>query len=192
MRPRPQSGPQLSGIARLTRPSVAKGAAIFSIAGAVLALSGCAPEEEGTVLEGADGQKYVVPDNAERPMYDSKEDCVADVSAQIQQLQSQGQTITDTPESLCEQSSNYPNAHYSHPWLGPILFAGTRWNSPSVAGWSPVQNGNFAANGSNLQSDVVSPAPAGSKIGDRAPLKGGFGSSGKGGFASGKSGTTGG
>ncbi len=114
------------------------------------------------------------------------------MSAQIQQLQSQGQTITDTPESLCEQSSNYPNSHYSHPWLGPILFAGTRWNSPSVAGWSPVQNGNFAASGSNLQSDVVSPAPAGSKVGDRAPLKGGFGSSGKGGFASGKSGSTGG
>jgi hypothetical protein len=192
MRARTQSGPQLAGIARLTRPTVAKSAAVFSIAGAVLALSGCAPQEDGVVLEGADGQNYVVPDDAERPMYDSKEDCIADVTAQIQQLQAQGETITDSPEDLCEDSSRYPAAHYAHPWLGPILFAGTRWSSPAVAGWSPVQSGNFAASGSTLQSDVVSPAPAGSKVGDRAPLKGGFGSSGKGGFASGKSGSTGG
>jgi hypothetical protein len=192
MRPRSASAPELSGIARLTRPTVAKGVAVFSIAGAVLALSGCAPQDEGTVLEGADGQKYVVPDDAERPMYDSKEACLTDVAAQIEQLKAQGETVTDTPEDLCEESSHYGSGYYAHPWLGPILFAGTRWSSPAVAGWSPVQSGNFAASGSKLQSDVVSPAPAGSSVGDRAPLKGGFGSSGKGGFASGKSGSTGG
>ncbi|SKC68559.1 hypothetical protein [Okibacterium fritillariae] len=182
MRSVPSSGPSLSGIARTERAQ--RGVAVVSIAGAVLALSGCAPTEEGIVLEGADGEKYVMPENAERPMYDSKEACIADVTAQIQQLESQGETIADSPEDLCESSDAYPQGHYGHLWLGPILFAGSRWNSPAVAGWANVPSGGFAAPGSKLQSDVVSPAPAGATTGQRAPLKGGFGSSGKSGFGS--------
>jgi len=182
MRSVPSSGPSLSGIARTERAQ--RGVAVVSIAGAVLALSGCAPTEEGIVLEGADGEKYVMPENAERPMYDSKEACIADVTAQIQQLESQGETIADSPEDLCESSDAYPQGHYSHLWLGPILFAGSRWNSPAVAGWANVPSGGFAAPGSKLQSDVVTPAPAGAMTGQRAPLKGGFGSSGKSGFGS--------
>ncbi|MFB2555574.1 hypothetical protein [Herbiconiux liangxiaofengii] len=171
--------PSLAG-----RPHLARGVAVVSIAGAVLALSGCAPTDEGIVLEGADGEKYVVPDNAERPMYNSKEDCIADVAEQIAVLEKQGEDIVDTPEELCEPSSNYPQAHYSGLWLGPLLFAGSRWNSSRVSGWAPVPSGGFAAPGSKLQSDVVSPAPAGAKTGERAPLKSGFGSSGKSGFGS--------
>ncbi|WP_445996574.1 hypothetical protein ACUWEX_13435 [Okibacterium fritillariae] len=182
MRSVPSSGPSLSGIARTERAQ--RGVAVVSIAGAVLALSGCAPTEEGIVLEGADGEKYVMPENAERPMYDSKEACIADVTAQIQQLESQGETIADSPEDLCESSDAYPQGHYGHLWLGPILFAGSRWNSPAVAGWANVPSGGFAAPGSKLQSDVVTPAPAGATTGQRAPLKGGFGSSGKSGFGS--------
>lgn len=182
MRSVPSSGPSLSGIARTERAQ--RGVAVVSIAGAVLALSGCAPTEEGIVLEGADGEKYVMPENAERPMYDSKEACIADVTAQIQQLESQGETIADSPEDLCESSDAYPQGHYGHLWLGPILFAGSRWNSPAVAGWANVPSGGFAAPGSKLQSDVVTPAPAGATTGQRAPLTGGFGSSGKSGFGS--------
>ncbi|MGA1836114.1 hypothetical protein VD659_04200 [Herbiconiux sp. 11R-BC] len=179
----------LSGIAAakraaVRRPAVSRTAAVVSIAGAVLALSGCAPTDEGIVIEGADGQKYVIPDNAERPMYDSKEACIADVTAQIQQLEAQGETIADKPEDLCESSEAYPQAHYAHPWLGPIIFAGSRWNSPNVAGWSGVPTAGFAAPGAKLQPDVVSPAPAGAAAGERAPLKSGFGSSGKSGFGS--------
>ncbi|MCS5734734.1 hypothetical protein [Herbiconiux daphne] len=179
----------LSGIAAtkraaLRRPAAARGVAVVSIAGAVLALSGCAPTDEGIVLEGADGEKYVVPENAERPMYDSKEACIADVTEQIAVLERQGEDIVDTPEDLCEPSSRYPGAHYAGLWLGPLLFAGSRWNSPNVSGWATVPNGGFAAPGSKLQSDVVTPAAAGAKTGDRAPLKAGFGSSGKSGFGS--------
>jgi hypothetical protein len=184
------AGLALKGIAAANRPGLAgrpglaRGVAVASIAGAVLALSGCAPTEEGIVLEGADGEKYVVPDSAERPMYSSKEDCIADVTEQIAVLEKQGQDIVDTPEELCEPSSNYPRAHYSGLWLGPLLFAGSRWNSSRVSGWAPVPSGGFAAPGSKLQGDVVSPAPAGSTTGERAPLKSGFGSSGKSGFGS--------
>jgi hypothetical protein len=175
---------QRAGLARPSRAAVQRGVAVASIAGAVLALSGCAPTEDGIVLEGADGEKYVMPENAERPMYTSKEDCIADVTEQIAVLERQGEDIVDTPEELCEPSSRYPTAHYSGLWLGPLLFAGSRWASPRVSGWAPVPSGGFAAPGSNLKSDVVSPAPAGSKAGDRAPLKGGFGGSGKSGFGS--------
>lgn len=179
----------LSGLAGRARPAVTRagvqrGVAVASIAGAVLALSGCAPTEEGVVLEGADGQKYVVPQNAERPMYASKEECIADVTEQIAVLERQGEDIVDTPESLCEPSDRYPQAHYAGLWLGPLLFAGSRWASPRVSGWAPVASGGFAAPGAPVQSDVVSPAPAGAKTGDRAPLKSGFGSSGKSGFGS--------
>lgn len=191
MRSAASSSLTLSGIAAAYRPGltslspgVARGVAVASIAGAVLALSGCAPTEEGVVLEGADGQKYVVPSDAERPMYSSKEDCIADVTEQIAVLEKQGQDIVDTPEELCEPSSRYPTAGYAGLWLGPLLFAGSRWNSPRVSGWAPVPSAGFAAPGSRLQTDVVSPAPAGATTGERAPLKAGFGSSGKSGFAS--------
>jgi hypothetical protein len=165
-------------------PAAARGVAVASIAGAVLALSGCAPTDEGVVLEGADGEKYVVPQSAERPMYESQEECIADVTEQIAILERQGQDIVDTPEDLCEPSSRYPGAGYAGLWLGPLLFAGSRWNSPAVSGWATVPNGGFAAPGSKLQGDVVSPAPAGAQTGERAPLKSGFGSSGKSGFGS--------
>ncbi|MFG6446370.1 hypothetical protein ACFXP7_13735 [Microbacterium sp. P06] len=180
----------LSGIAAAHRPAsvgragLARGAAVMSIAGAVLAMSGCAPTEEGIVLDGADGQKYVLPADAERPGYDSKEACIADVTAQIAELERQGTPIEDNPEDLCEQSSAYPGAGYSHAWIGPIIFAGSRWTSPNVAGWSTVGSGGFAAPGSRLQADVVSPAPAGANTGDRTALKSGFGTTGKSGFGS--------
>jgi hypothetical protein len=162
----------LSGIAA-RRPTSRRTAAIASIAGATLALSGCTAPD--------DGVKYVVPDGAERPQYNSREDCIADVTEQIRQLEAQGEDIVDDPEDLCESTAGYHGA-YVHPWIGPLIFLGARWNSPRVAAWSTVGNGGFAAPGSKLQSDVVQRAPAGSKVGERAPLKGGFGTSGKGGF----------
>jgi hypothetical protein len=179
----------LTGIAATKRAALSKrgalrGAAVVSIAGAVLAMSGCAPTEEGIVLDGADGQKYVVPDGAERPEYDSKEDCIADITEQIAELERQGESIEDNPEELCEQSSAYPGAGYSHAWIGPLIFAGSRWNSTRAAGWTPVNSGGFAAPGATLQRDVLSPAPAGATTGDRTALKNGFGTSGKSGFGS--------
>lgn len=180
----------LSGIARELRTSasgrttVGRGVAVLSIAGAVLAMSGCAPTEEGVVLEGADGQKYVVPADAERPEYDSREACIADVEEQIALLEQQGEEIGDSPEDLCEPASAYGGGVYGHAWLGPILFAGSRWQSSRVAGWSTVGSGGFAAPGSRLQADVVSPAPAGANVGDRSTISGGFGANGKSGFGS--------
>lgn len=180
----------LSGIAAASRPGLAgrprlaRTAAVASIAGAVLAMSGCAPTEEGIVLEGADGEKYVVPEDAERPQYDSKEACIADITEQIAELERQGETIEDNPEDLCEDASAYAGGGYTHAWLGPIIFAGSRWNSPNVAGWSTVNSRGFAAPGSTLQADMVTRAPAGASTGDRTALSNGFGGSGKSGFGS--------
>jgi hypothetical protein len=187
MRPRTTGKLALSGLAAQHRSGdtrTARAVAIASIAGATLALSGCTAPDDGVVTTGADGENYVLPDGAERPQYRSKEDCIADVTEQIAALEAQGEDVGDDPETLCESSESYSGAYF-YPWLGPILFAGSRWNSSRVAGWSTVGNRGFAAPGSTLQSDVVSPAPAGSAPGERAPLKGGFGSTGKG-FASSK------
>ncbi|WP_210507965.1 hypothetical protein [Naasia sp. SYSU D00057] len=170
----------LSGIAA-RRATTRRTVAIASIAGATLALSGCTAPDEGVVLEGADGERYVVPEGTERPQYDSREDCLADVEEQIRLLEAQGEDIVDEPEDLCESTEGYRGA-YTHAWIGPLIFAAARWNSPRVAAWAPVGNGGFAAPGSRLQADMVQPAPAGSKVGERAPLKGGFGTSGKSGF----------
>lgn len=182
MRARRTTDLTLSGLAARHRSGAARSSlAVLTLAGATLALSGCTAPDDGVVLTGADGQKYVVPDGAERPEYRSKEDCIADVTEQIRQLEAQGEDIVDEPEDLCESTEGYHGA-YVHPWIGPLIFAGARWNSSRVAGWSPVASGGFAAPGGYVQKDVVSPAPAGSKVGERAPLKGGFGSSGKSGF----------
>lgn len=185
MRPRSTSGPELSGLAARHRTGdtrVARVVAIASIAGATLALSGCTAPDDGVVATGADGENYVIPEGAERPQYRTREECIEDVTEQIEALEAQGEDIGDDPEELCESSESYRGA-YLYPWLGPILFAGSRWNSSRVAGWSTVGDRGFAAPGSTLQRDVVSPAPAGTAPGDRAPLKGGFGSTGKSGFA---------
>ncbi|MFD1715070.1 hypothetical protein ACFSBZ_11355 [Amnibacterium flavum] len=171
----------LTGLARQSRGARTGVLAAVSIAGATLALAGCTAPDDGIVLEGADGEKYVVPEDAERPEYNTREDCIADVTEQIRKLEEQGESIVDDPEDLCESTEGYHGA-YGHAWVGPLIFAAGRWNSPLVAGWSPVANGGFAAPGSRIQSDVVSPAPSGAKTGDRAPLAGGFGSTGKSGF----------
>lgn len=108
-----------------------------------------------------------------------------DVAEQIRLLQQDGETVTATPESLCESSDDYHGHYGSGVWLGPLLFNGSRWDSSRVSGWAPVSGGGFAKPGSVAHSDVVERAPAGAKLGERAPLTGGFGSSGKaGGFGS--------
>ncbi|KRC62695.1 hypothetical protein ASE14_02405 [Agromyces sp. Root81] len=168
-----------------TRPSATKTVAAIGVASAVLLFAGCSTfPSDGEVVTGADGEQYILPDGTERPVYASRDDCIADVAEQLEKLRQEGEPVDDSPESLCESSDTY-NGHYSSGvWLGPLLFASSRWDSPRVSSWAPVAGGGFAAPGSAAHSDVVEKAPAGSKVGTRAPLTGGFGSSGKGGFGS--------
>ncbi|MEJ3404651.1 hypothetical protein WDJ51_07900 [Rathayibacter sp. YIM 133350] len=166
----------LTGVAasRTTRA-----AAMVGVAGALFALAGCSSlPKDGTVVTGADGEKYVVPDDTERPVYASKEECLADVAEQLEKLRQDGKSVDQTPEQLCESSDRYQGHYGAGLWLGPLLFAGSRWNSSRVSSWAPVQAGGFAAPGS-APSDVAEKAPASAKVGSRAPLTGGFGSSGK-------------
>ena len=171
----------LTGIAAAHRslPRVALG--VTTLAAATLLLAGCTPDDEGTVRVAADGAKYVLPDDARRPEYRSREDCIADVTEQLEALRADGNDVDDDPASLCESADSYPG-HYHSPWIGPILWGGSLWNSNRVAAWSPVRDGGFSWTSANLQPDVVQRAPAGAAAGDRAPLKGGFGSSGKSGI----------
>ncbi|PPF39924.1 hypothetical protein [Pseudoclavibacter sp. AY1H1] len=175
-------GVTLSGIAR---PSTPKTVGAMGVAAAMMFLAGCSTvPDDGVVVEGADGENYVLPDGAERPTYTSKEDCLADVNEQIQLLEQQGEQLEGDAESLCESSSSYGTHYSSALWLGPVLFASSRWNSTRVSSWAPVTSGGFAAPGSSAHSDVAQKAPAGATVGSRAPLKSGFGATGKSGFGS--------
>lgn len=154
---RRSSGISLSGI---TRPSAPKTVGAMGIAAAMMFLAGCSTvPDEGIVVEGADGENYVLPEGAERPTYKSKEDCLADVNEQIQLLEQQGEQVEGDAESLCESSSSYGTHYSSALWLGPVLFASSRWNSTRVSSWAPVTSGGFAASGSSAHSDVAQKAP---------------------------------
>jgi hypothetical protein len=173
---------QLSGI---TRPPAPKVAAALGVATAMMFLAGCSSvPQDGEVVTGADGENYVLPDGTERPVYASREECIADVTEQMRVLEQDGEQVSETPESLCESSDGYHGHYGPGLWLGPLLFAGSRWNSSRVSSWAPVTGGGFAAPGSTAQTDVVERAPANAKVGSRAPLTGGFGASGKSGFGS--------
>ncbi|PPI23998.1 hypothetical protein C5D34_10675 [Rathayibacter sp. AY1B1] len=173
----------ISGIAKNRRGLLIGGAVAVGAVGLAVALANGGPSTDGVVATGADGQDYVIPENAERPVYASREDCLADVREQIAQLQAQGEEVGDDPEQLCEATDEYRGHYAGGFWLGPLIFASSRWNSTRATSWAPVASGGFAARGAT-QPDVVQRAPAGSTVGSKATLSGGFGSSGKSGFGS--------
>ncbi|WP_394553608.1 hypothetical protein ACDF64_04340 [Agromyces sp. MMS24-JH15] len=181
-RPRPSRAEARPG-ARPAGASVApRAVAAVGVASALMLLAGCSTyPSDGVVVTGADGEDYVVPDGTERPVYASREDCVADIESQLAKLRADGNAVTASADELCEDASEYHGGH-AYPtgvWLGPLLFSGSRWDSPRVSSWSAVGTGDFAKPGSVAHSDVVEKAPTGATVGQRVPLSGGFGTSGK-------------
>ncbi|KZX21102.1 hypothetical protein [Rathayibacter tanaceti] len=173
----------VSGIASQRRGLLIGGAVAVGAIGLAVALNSASPSSDGIVATGADGQDYVIPENAERPVYASREDCLADVREQVAELQAQGEPVGDDPEQLCESTDEYRGHYAGGFWLGPIIFPGSRWSSTRATSWATVPSGGFAARGAT-QPDVVQKAPAGSTVGSRATLSGGFGGTGKSGFGS--------
>lgn len=173
----------ISGIAAKRRGVLIGSAVAVGAIGLAVALAAGNPQTDGVVTTGADGEDYVIPENAERPVYSSREDCLADVREQIAKLQAEGEPVGDDPEQLCESTDEYRGHYGGGLWLGPIIFPSSRWNSTRASNWATVPSGGFAARGST-QPDVVQKAPAGSTVGSRATLSGGFGGTGKGGFGS--------
>lgn len=180
------------GAAHAIRQRIEVGAEVAAMGlVSVLLLTGCSSDTQGIVMQGADGQTYEMPEGAERPVYRTKQDCVEDVRDQINALNEEGAGITEAPEDLCEDTATYARSHggtsvllYRGGYWGPILPGNSRWDSPRVIGWEPVSNGLFAAPGAKVQSGITR-APAGSKVGGKTSIRGGFGSSGKGGFGHG-------
>ena len=173
----------ISGIASKRRGLIIGGVVAVGAIGLAVALSAGDPSSDGVVTTGADGEDYVIPENAERPVYASREDCLADVREQIAKLQAEGETVADDPEQLCEATDEYRGHYAGGFWLGPLIFASSRWNSTRATSWAPVTSGGFAARGAT-QPDVVQKAPAGATVGSKQTLSGGFGSTGKSGFGS--------
>ncbi|MBF4461977.1 MULTISPECIES: hypothetical protein [unclassified Rathayibacter] len=182
-RPRRSGSVGISGIASRRRGLIVGGAVVIGAIGIAAALASANQSPDGVVATGADGQDYVIPENAERPIYHSREECLADIREQIATLQAQGEPVGDDPEQLCESSDDYHGYYGGGYWLGPIIYPSSRWSSARPSSWAPVSTGGFAAHGAT-QPDVVQRAPAGAKVGSKATLSGGFGGTGKSGFGS--------
>lgn len=127
---------------------VASTALLVGLGGALLAGCGTEYTVSGTVLKGADGHEYVVPNNARQPIYKSRADCEADVKAHEAQLQKATGGQVD-PASVCQPVSRYhairvfPRFYY----VGPMTGDKQEWRSSEVVSWSPVTDGSFAASG---------------------------------------------
>lgn len=149
---------------------MASTALLVGLGGALLAGCGTEYTVSGTVLEGADGHEYVVPNDAHRPVYKDKADCEADVKAHEDQLQKATGQKPD-PASVCQPVSKYraitvyPRSYY----LGPMVGGKQEWNSGDALTWSPVKDGGFAASGEDLPHNVAQ-APDGSHEGEHTSV----------------------
>jgi hypothetical protein len=178
---------ELKGFATDWRNNVLEktAAGVIAIVAAGALLSGCEsqPDDPGVVMTGADGQNYVLPEGAERPIYNTLQDCLDDVRARIKAIESDGgDKIEETAEDLCQQTDTYAHSGgvvTMSRWYGPIIRSGGRWESPKVTSWEPVTDRTFAAPGLKVQRGVTI-APAGSFSGQRVTIRGGFGGTGKG------------
>ena len=149
---------------------VASTALFFGLGAAVLAGCGTEYTVSGTVLKGADGHEYVVPDNAHQPVYASKAACEADVKAHEAAIQKATGAQVD-PASVCQPVSRYhaltvyPRRYY----VGPMVEGTQEWRSGDVVSWSPVTDGSFAGSGDTLPRNVAQ-APDGSYDGEHTSV----------------------
>jgi hypothetical protein len=177
----------LEGIGAKFRESHALRAGLALVAaGSLLTACGLGGEETGVVRRGADGQNYVLPDGAQRPVYANKQDCIDDVNQQIKQAKEAGEKVDEKPEDLCEPTERYVSGHsgiiYARgSYYGPVVGGNSGWQSPRVQSWQQnIGDGQFAAKGAPLQKGI-SVAPKGSVVGSKTSVRGGFGGSAKGG-----------
>jgi hypothetical protein len=140
---------------------------------------------------GADGQEYILPNDPQRPEYANRDDCVADIRERIDQIKKEAEddgAVPQNPEELCEPVSLYgatdvPNTYF----YGPIIAGDSGWNSPRARGWQKtIPQGSFNKAAAGSAKNIFPKAEAGAKVGTKAVVRGGFGSSGKG-FSSGAS-----
>lgn len=160
----------------LPKGRLASATLISGLGLAVLAGCGTDYTVEGTVHKGADGQQYVIPDNADRAVYASKQECADDVKAHEDQIKAAtGKEIN--PDDACQPVTKYSGAAYPRGYYyGIIMGRSQEWQSGKVNAWAPVQDGMFAAKGEPLQHNIAT-APKGTRVGDHTSVQeheGGF------------------
>lgn len=154
-------------------------ASVAVIGGVGLAvLAGCGSDYivEGTVHKGADGRQYVIPDDADRAVYASKQNCIDDVKAHENQIKAAtGKEIN--PSDACQPVTKYRGNVFPRGYIyGLIMNRGQEWRSNKIQSWTPVQDGMFAAKGEPLQHNIAT-APKGVRVGDHTSVQeheGGF------------------
>ena len=150
-------------------------------------------EKPATVVEGANGKYYAIPDDARRAVYSSRDDCIADVNEQKNTIIEADEEVTETAEDLCEPVDEYRShsggttiiTHSQGSYYGPIVNEKGRWTSNRIISWeTSIPNRTFAIPGGVVQKDLQE-AEKGQKPGQKTVTRGGFGVSPKGGFLKG-------
>jgi hypothetical protein len=130
------------------------------------ALSGGEYKVSGTVLTGADGKKYILPNNPNQPVYPDRQACIDDVNKHMDRIKkATGSTVN--PSSVCQPVSQYHTVriYRNGQYLGPIVSENDEWQSSDMVAWSPVRDGTFAATGIPQEHDIAN-APKGSVEGE--------------------------
>jgi len=148
---------------------VASTALILGLGTAVLAGCGTEYTVSGTVHKGANGIEYVIPNDAHQAVYKNKADCEADVQAHEAQIKkATGAEVK--PSDVCQPVTKFHPVVYPRGYYYGVMTSGQQeWNSTRVITWSPVRDGQFAANGEALQRDVAQ-APDGATEGEHTSV----------------------
>lgn len=180
----------LRGIAQEWRTHFNTVAVVTVAAIGAATLAGCSDDDPGIAVRGADGKTYILPEDATRPVYSSEQDCVTDIKQAVDNIEEEtGDDISEDPAKLCEPITDYdgtsavvyPRTYY----YGPIVSGDQTWSSRRPVAWeNRIPSGGFASPNHPVQAGIVE-APHGTAPGSKVVIRGGFGSSAKGGFAHG-------
>lgn len=156
------------------------------------ALGGFDEKRDGLAMDGRDGIVYTIPTDAQRPVFESRDDCITDVNDRIKQLKEADSDveIKEKAEDLCEPVSVYEDDDYdggngvvvvsSNSYYGPIVGKSDGWTPKHAKTWDDTTKTKRFAIPNKVVQEGIKKAPSGTKPG--GIIRGGFGVSPKGGF----------
>lgn len=147
---------------------------------------------DGLAMDGRDGVVYTIPTDAQRPVFENRDDCITDVNDHIKQLKEADSDveIKEKAEDLCEPVSVYEDDDYdggngvvvvsSNNYYGPIVGKSDGWGPKHAKTWDDTTKTKRFAVPNRVVQEGIKKAPSGTKPG--GVIRGGLGVSPKGGF----------
>lgn len=156
------------------------------------AMGGFDEKRDGLAMDGRDGVVYTIPTDAQRPVFESRDDCITDVNDRIKQLKEADDNveIKEKAEDLCEPVSAYEDDDYdggngvvvvsSNSYYGPIVGKSDGWAPKHIKIWDDTTKTKRFAIPNKVVQEGIKKAPNSTKVG--GIIRGGLGVSPKGGF----------